>query len=256
MSPSRLREPLTRERFDAILFDLDGVLTETATVHAACWKRLFDEFLRERSDRTGEPFRPFDPEADYLSHVDGKPREDGVRDFLKSRGIELPDGAPDDPPGTDTVRGLGNRKDQLVNEILESRGVEAYAGSAELVRALRAAGFGTAVVSSSRNSRAVLEAASIADLFDVRVDGEVAAQLGLPGKPRPDTFLAAARDLGVDPERAVVFEDAISGVQAARDGGFGLVIGVARHGDPEELRRNGADLVVDDLAELLETDAR
>jgi beta-phosphoglucomutase family hydrolase len=256
MSPSRLREPLTRERFDAVLFDLDGVLTETATVHAACWKRLFDEFLRERSDRTGEPFRPFDPEADYLSHVDGKPREDGVRDFLKSRGIELPDGAPDDPPGTDTVRGLGNRKDQLVNEILESRGVEAYAGSAELVRALRAAGFGTAVVSSSRNCRAVLEAASIADLFDVRVDGEVAAQLGLPGKPRPDTFLAAARDLGVDPERAVVFEDAISGVQAARDGGFGLVIGVARHGDPEELRRNGADLVVDDLAELLETDAR
>jgi beta-phosphoglucomutase family hydrolase len=255
MSPSHPLEPLTRARFDAVLFDLDGVLTETASVHAACWKQLFDEFLRERSEQTGEPFQAFDAEKDYRLYADGKPRADGVRDFLHARGIRLPEGEPDDPPGRGTVTGLGARKDGLVHEVLESRGVEAFEGSAALVRALRAAGFKTAVVSSSRNCRAVLEAARISDLFDARVDGEVAARRGLPGKPRPDTFLAAARDLGVEPARAVVVEDAISGVQAARDGGFALVIGVDRHGDPEELRASGADLVVSDLGELVGEDA-
>lgn len=250
MSPSRPRPRLTRERFDAALFDLDGVLTETAKVHAACWKRLFDSYLRERAARSGEAFRPFDIEADYLTYVDGKHREDGVRSFLASRGIELPEGKPGDSAESETVSGLGSRKDAFVKEVLESQGVDAYPDAVALVRALRKQGMRTAVVSSSRNCRAVLEAAGIADLFDARVDGEVAAERGLPGKPAPDTFLAAAEDLGVQPSRAAVIEDAISGVQAGRAGGFGLVIGVARHGEAAALRESGADVVVDDLSAL------
>jgi beta-phosphoglucomutase family hydrolase len=240
------------ERYDAVLFDLDGVLTDTAGVHADCWKRTFDEFLRRRADRTGDLFRPFEIESDYRLYVDGKRRYDGVRDFLHSRGIDLPEGSPDDPPDAETVSGVGNRKNELVKEALEQGGVEVYQGSVALVRALRDAGVKTGVVSSSANCAAVLRAAGIEDLFEVRVDGKVAAELNLPGKPAPDTFLEAAREIGVDAKRTVVVEDAISGVQAGRAGGFGLVIGIARHDEPSVLREEGADLVVADLGELSE----
>jgi len=245
--------PLLPEHFDAVLFDLDGVLTDTAKVHAACWQRMFDEYLRQRADRRGEPFVPFDREADYRRYVDGKPRYDGVRSFLAARGIELPDGVPDDPPGRETVCGLGNRKNELVHEVLASEGVTVYDGSRRLLRQLQSLGIRTAVVSSSRNCAVVLQAAGLAGDFERRVDGEVAARLGLAGKPAPDTFLEAARQLGVEPSRSAVIEDAFSGVQAGRAGGFGLVIGVARHGEAEALRRHGADIVVADLAELLAT---
>jgi alpha,alpha-trehalase len=242
---------LTRDRFDAVLFDLDGVLTDTARLHAAAWKRMFDAYLAERAERTGEPFRPFDIGADYAAYVDGKPRFDGVRDFLKGRGIALPEGAADDPPSRETVCGLGNRKNELVNETMASEGVEAYPGSVALVRELRARGMKTAVVTSSGNCETVLAAARIADLFDTRVDGNDLGELGLAGKPAPDAFLEAARRVGVDAKRAVVVEDAISGVQAGRAGGFGLVIGVARKDNAQALAENGADVVVNDLAELL-----
>ena len=238
------------DRYDAVLFDLDGVLTDTAGVHADCWKRTFDEFLSRRADRTGEPLHPFDIESDYRLYVDGKRRYDGVRDFLHSRGIDLPEGAPEDPPEAETVCGVGNRKNVLVNQALKEGGVEVYQGSVALVRALLAAGVKTGVVSSSANCAAVLRAAEIEDLFQVRVDGKVAAERNLPGKPAPDTFLEAARELGVDAKRTVVVEDAISGVQAGRGGGFGLVIGIARHDEPGVLREQGADVVVSDLGEL------
>jgi len=243
---------LSRKRFDAVLFDLDGVLTATAKVHAACWKRMFDDYLRMRATKKSESFFPFEIQSDYKTYVDGKPRYDGVRDFLKSRGIELPEGHPDDPPTAETVCGLGNRKNDMINDVLESEGVEPYEGSVALVRQLRGQGIKTAVVSSSQNCLAVLEAAKMADLFDARVDGDVASRLELRGKPAPDTFLAAATRLGVSPQRAVVVEDAISGVQAGRAGQFGLVIGVARKGEGDVLQDNGADVVVTDLSELLE----
>jgi beta-phosphoglucomutase family hydrolase len=243
---------LSRNRFDAVLFDLDGVLTATAKVHAACWKRMFDEYLRMREAKTGELFRPFEIQTDYKTYVDGKPRYDGVRDFLKSRAIDLPEGNPDDPPDSVTVCGLGNRKNHMINDVLQSEGVEPYEGSIALVRELRRQGIKTAVVSSSQNCLAVLQAAKMADLFDARVDGNVAGRLGLRGKPAPDTFLAAATHLGVSPQRAVVVEDAISGVQAGRAGRFGLVIGVARKGEGDVLQDNGADVVVTDLSELLQ----
>jgi alpha,alpha-trehalase len=248
---TRLQDLITPERYDAVLFDLDGVLTDTARVHAACWKRMFDAFLERSAERSGEPFRPFDPDGDYRHYVDGKPRYEGVRDFLASRGIELPEGDPADPPGRETLCGLGNRKNELIGEALASEGVEVYQGSVELVRRLRARGLRTAVVSSSKNCAAILAAAGIAELFELRLDGEVAARQDLAGKPAPDTFLRAARLLGVEPARAVVVEDAISGVQAGRAGGFGLVVGVDRHGDAGALRANGADVVVGDLGELL-----
>ena len=257
MSAARAKETLpgtlSRDRFDAVLFDLDGVLTDTAKVHSTCWKRMFDQFLRERAAEAGEPFRPFDIGTEYLAYVDGKLRQDGVRDFLGSRGIELPEGSADDPPGRETVRGLGNRKDEMFNEVLKADGVDRYEGSVALLREVRSQGIKTAVVSASRNCKTVLESAEIAELFDARVDGLVAAELQLPGKPAPDTFLEAARRLAVEPKRAAVIEDAISGVQAGRDGGFGLVIGVARHVNAEELRSHGAHLVVSDLAELLDS---
>jgi beta-phosphoglucomutase family hydrolase len=239
------------QRHDAVLFDLDGVLTATAKIHAASWQEMFDEFLRKRATERGEPFRPFDISEDYLRYVDGKPRTSGVRDFLLSRGIELPEGTPEDGPDEETVHGLGHRKNRLVNELLASHGVAAYEGSVRLVRHLLETGIRAAVVSSSQNCEVVLRAAGIVDLFELWVDGGVAGRLGLNGKPAPDTFIEAARQLGVKPERAVVVEDAISGVQAGHAGGFGLVIGVARHGDAEELRKNGADFVVDDLGELV-----
>lgn len=240
------------EAVRACLFDLDGVLTRTATVHAEAWAEMFDAFLRTRAEAAGAPFLPFDRAADYRAHVDGRPRADGVRAFLASRGIELPEGEPGDDPGAATVHGLGNRKNQLVHELIRTRGVEVFPGSVRYVEAARDAGLGRAVVSSSANTAAVLEATGLTGLFDVRVDGVVARQRRLPGKPAPDTFLAAAADLGVAPAQAAVFEDALAGVEAGAAGGFGCVVGVDRTGRPEVLRRQGADVVVADLAELLD----
>ena len=235
----------------ACLFDLDGVLTQTARVHAQAWKEMFDAFLRRRSERTGEPFVPFDPVADYSAYVDGKPRYDGVRSFLASREIELPEGDPSDPPSAETVCGLGNRKNELVLALLRRDGVQVYDGSVRYVRAVRDAGFHRAVVSASANTREVLKAAGIDDLFDVRIDGVVAAQRHLRGKPAPDPFLAAAEELKVPPAEATVFEDALAGVEAGRAGNFGYVVGVDRVGQRQALLEHGADVVVDDLAELL-----
>ena len=239
------------EGIDALLFDLDGVLTRTALVHAAAWREMFDAFLHDRAERSGEPFAPF-TDGDYAAHVDGRLRQDGVRTFLGSRGITLPEGRPDDGPDAETVHGLGNRKNRLLLEVLERDGVERYEGSVTFVEAARDAGYRTAVVSASRNCRALLEAAGIEGLFEVRVDGEVAAERGLPGKPAPDTFLAAADLLGIAPDRAAVIEDAIAGVEAGRAGGFGWVVGVDRVGQADALRVAGADVVVEDLAELME----
>ena len=236
----------------ACLFDLDGVLTQTAKVHAAAWKEMFDAYLKERAARTGEAFVPFDPHHDYDKYVDGLPRSDGVRSFLASRGIVLPEGEPDDPPEAETVKGLGNRKNAIVLSMIRERGVEAYEGSVRYVHAVREAGLRCAVVSSSANCHDVLVAAGIDDLFDEVVDGVVAEREHLKGKPAPDTFLFAARALGVSREQAAVFEDALAGVAAGRAGRFGFVVGVDRVGQAEALREHGADIVVRDLAELLE----
>ena len=243
---------ITPERFDAVLFDLDGVLTDTAKVHASCWKKMFDEFLRKRAESRGEEFRPFSITEDYYLYVDGRLRSDGVRDFLLSRNINLPEGDPDAPPESETVSGLGNRKNDMVNALMESEGINVYPDSVAWVRLLREQGYKTAVVSASSNCKTVLNSANILDLFDTIVDGTVAADLGLAGKPSPDTYLKAAEQLGAEPKRAVVVEDAISGVQAGSSGGFGLVIGVARKGNIKELKENGADLVVTDLSELIQ----
>jgi beta-phosphoglucomutase family hydrolase len=242
---------LTSDRFDAVLFDLDGVLTSTASLHTACWKRVFDAFLDTRARETGEPHPPFDAHDDYLRFVDGKPRAAGVRDFLASRGIELPEAEHDAAPGGDSVQAVANSKQELVAHELAAGNVEAFPGSVAWVRALHDDGLRTAVVSSSENCRAVLAAAGIDGLFDVVVDGTDARELSLPGKPAPDTVLEAARRLGVEPARAVVVEDALAGVESGRAGGFGLVIGVARTAAPEDLLAHGADVVVHDLAELL-----
>jgi beta-phosphoglucomutase family hydrolase len=246
------RQVITRDQYDAVLFDLDGVITNTASIHAACWKQMFDEYLAERGSRTGEIHRSFDPIEDYRLHVDGKPRFDGVRDFLKSRGIHLPEGSPHDPPQAETVCGLGNRKNRLVTKAIEERGVDAYEGSLRFIRELRQRGYKVAVVSSSENCEAVLNAAKVETLFEVRVDGAMVEAQHLAGKPAPDTFLIAAKLLGVEPSRAVVVEDALSGVEAGLAGKFGLVIGVARRDNVEELRRHGAHLVVRDLVELVD----
>ena len=236
----------------ACLFDLDGVITRTAVVHAAAWKEMFDAFLRERSEAEGRPFVPFDPVEDYQLHVDGMPRADGVRTFLASRGITLPEGAPDDPPGAATVHGLGNRKNGLVLAKIRELGVDVFDSSVRYVRAVRDAGLATAVVSSSANTLDVLRSTGLEDLFSVRVDGVVAAERGLRGKPAPDTFLAAAEAFGVEPGAAAVFEDALAGVEAGRAGGFGFVVGVDRNGQAGALRSRGADVVVSDLGELLD----
>jgi beta-phosphoglucomutase family hydrolase len=236
----------------ACLFDLDGVLTQTARVHAAAWKQMFDEFLRQRAARTGEPFVPFDPVADYDEYVDGRPRYEGVRQFLAARHIDLPEGTPGDPPSAETVDGLGNRKNELVLRLIHDDGVEAYEGSIRYVRAVRDAGLRTAVVSSSANTQAVVRAAGIEDLLEVRVDALVAEREHLRGKPEPDTFLAAARALGVGPDAGAVFEDALAGVEAGRAGRFAYVVGVDRAGQAEALRAHGADVVVRDLADLLD----
>jgi beta-phosphoglucomutase family hydrolase len=251
MLRSESQRAVTREQYDAVLLDLDGVLTDTANLHAAAWKQMFDEYLQRRAVARGEPFRPFAIATDYRLYVDGKPRFDGVRDFLTSRGIRLPEGTPDDPPQAETVGGLGNRKNALVNDAIDTVGVEPYAGSVKLISQLRRQGFKLAVVTSSQNCEAVLKAAKQDAFFEVRVDGNTIRAQHLAGKPAPDTFLMAAKRLGVAPARAVVVEDAISGVQAGRQGNFGLVIGVARKGNAEELRQHGAHLVVNDLGELL-----
>lgn len=245
-SPPKLR----LEDFDAAIFDLDGVITRTARVHAEAWKRLFDDFLRARSKQTGEPFRPFDASDDYLRYVDGKPRFEGVASFLQSRGVELQWGEPGDGEDKATIYGLGNRKNRYFNEHLKREGVEVFDSSVRFLLALRAAGIRTALVSSSRNAAAVLEAAGLTNLFDVRIDGKDLAQLGLNGKPAPDLFVLAAKRLGSEPSRSIVFEDAISGVAAGRAGGFGHVVGIDRRGAPETLLEAGADIVVPDLAEL------
>ena len=251
-----MRQPETeraiiRERYDAVLLDLDGVITDTASVHAACWKQMCDEYLLKRATLKGEAFRSFEIAADYRLYVDGKPRFDGVRDFLISRGIQLPEGNMDDPPEAETVGGLGNRKNDLVNKIIEEKGVEPYEGSVKLIHQLRRQGFKIAVVTSSQNCTAVLKAAKLEGFFDVQVDGNMIHAQHLAGKPAPDTFLAAAKLLGVEPTRSIVIEDALSGVEAGSAGRFGLVIGVARKGNADELQRHGAHLVVNDLGELV-----
>jgi beta-phosphoglucomutase family hydrolase len=237
----------------ACLFDLDGVLTKTAEVHAAAWKEMFDAYLQTRARRAGGAFVAFDPVGDYDAYVDGKPRADGTRSFLAARGIELPEGGPDDPAGAETVHGLGNRKNEIVLRRIRHDGVAAYEGSVRYVKATRDAGLLRAVVSSSANCADVLRAAGIDDLFDVRVDGVTAMRDHLAGKPAPDMFLAAARALGVAPAEAAVFEDALAGVAAGRAGGFAFVVGVDRSGQAQALADHGADIVVGDLAELLGT---
>jgi beta-phosphoglucomutase family hydrolase len=236
----------------ACLFDLDGVLTQTAKVHAAAWKKMFDPFLERWSSAHGQPFTPFDPVHDYDEYVDGKPRYEGVRSFLESRRITLPPGTPDDAPDAETIDGLGNRKNEIVLEVIREHGVEPYEGSVRYLEAVREAGLRRAVVSSSTNTRDVLRAAGIDQQVDEVVDGVVAEREHLAGKPAPDTYLAGARALGVAPGEAAVFEDALAGVEAGRAGGFGIVIGVDRVGQADALRAHGADVVVRDLGELLE----
>lgn len=239
-------------RIRACLFDLDGVLTRTAVVHRAAWTEMFDEYLRQRAERSEERFVPFDPDSDYPAYVDGKPRADGVHDFLASRGIVLPYGDPGDGAGVETIWGLANRKNAALLRRLDEDGVEVYEGSRRYLRAARDAGLLRAVVSSSANTARVLEITGLTPLAQLRVDGVTIRDEGLSGKPAPDTFLLAARRLGVPPEHAAVFEDALAGVEAGRAGGFGLVVGVDRVGHADALREHGADVVVADLAELLE----
>jgi len=254
-NPSRVSRPTLPSGLLACLFDLDGVLTRTASLHAAAWKAMFDAFLTEHALRAGTAFAPFDIVADYERYVDGRPRDDGTRTFLASRGIELPEGSDDDAPGAWTIRGLGRLKNDDVRHRIQTGGVEVFEGSVDFVRRARATGLRTAVVSSSKNTLDVLRATGLESLFEARVDGVVADERGLRGKPAPDTFLAGAAELGVPPKRAAVFEDATAGVEAGRAGGFAVVVGVDRSTDPtagraEELRAHGADLVVRDLSEL------
>jgi beta-phosphoglucomutase family hydrolase len=236
----------------ALLFDLDGVLTDTASVHRKAWKTMFDGYLRDRSERTGEPFVAFDIGADYQAYVDGKKREDGVRSFLASRGIEIPDGTADDDPSAESVHGLGNRKNELFHRTLHDDGVEVFEGSRRYLQAVQSAGLPVAVVSSSANTREVLELTGLAEYVKVRVDGVTMREEGIAGKPAPDSFLRAAERLDATPQQAAVFEDALAGVQAGHAGGFGVVIGVDRVGQADALRHNGADIVVADLEELLD----
>ncbi|OMC07382.1 hypothetical protein A5747_17450 [Mycobacterium sp. IS-836] len=241
------------EKVRACLFDLDGVLTDTASVHTKAWKAMFDAYLSQRAKDTGEKFVPFDEAADYRKYVDGKKREDGVRSFLSSRGIQLPEGSPDDPDGADTVYGLGNRKNEMFQKVLHDDGVKVFEGSRRYLEAASAASLGIAVVSSSANTRDVLEITGLDRFVQQRVDGITLRDEHIAGKPAPDSFLRAAQLLDVPADAAAVFEDALSGVQAGRAGNFGFVVGVDRVGQAEDLRRNGADVVVTDLAELLQS---
>jgi beta-phosphoglucomutase family hydrolase len=253
--PARRAEyPVDVGAYQAWLFDLDGVLTQTATVHAAAWKQAFDAFLAEEGARSRRTFAPFNEVTDYEQYVDGEPRADGVRNFLTARGITLPEGDDDDPEDARTVQGVGNRKNALVLDLMKSTGVAVYEGSIRLVKTLRARGIRLAVVSASENTAAALVAAGIADLFDARIDGQVVKQRHLAGKPAPDSYLEGAKALGVEAGDAVVIEDALAGVEAGRAGHFGLVIGVNRHDYADQLLAHGADIVVADLAELLDKD--
>ncbi len=250
MSSQHFVHDVAREVYDAVLFDLDGVVTQTARVHAASWKELFDDFLQRRAGKEGVPGRPFDPDRDYRDYVDGKPRYEGVNSFLESRHIFLPYGEPADSEDRETVCALGNRKDVIFREHLRRHGVEVYPAAVSFLNLLREFGFRTAVVSSSRNCEAVLKAGGLEALFDIRIDGVVAGELGLRGKPYPDTFLEAARRLGVEPARAVVLEDALSGVEAGKAGMFGCVIGVDRGNQAAALLDHGADLTISNLGQL------
>jgi beta-phosphoglucomutase family hydrolase len=235
--------------FDAVIFDLDGVITKTAVTHTAAWKKMFDEYLKKRKQKYGGSFKEF-TQSEYLNYVDGKPRYNGVASFLKSRGIDLPWGSPEDSPENETVCGLGNRKNEAFNEVLKRDGAEVYPSSEKLLLALKKAGVKLGVASSSKNCKAVLEAVDLLHLFEARVDGVVSAELDLHGKPEPDIFTKACELLGVKPENSVVVEDAVSGVQAGAKGGFGLTLGTAREANADELLKNGADYVVADLEEM------
>ena len=239
-------------RVRACLFDLDGVLTDTARLHAAAWKEMFDGYLKARAEATGTTFVAFDEVVDYDTYVDGKSRADGTRSFLQSRGVDVPTGVPGDRAGALTIIGLGDAKNAILMRRIRHDGVTPYLGSVRYVQAVRSAGLHTAVVSSSANCAEVLKAAGIANLFETRIDGVSVEEQHLAGKPAPDTYLAAAKVLGVEPGEAAVFEDALSGVAAGRAGGFGFVVGVDRVGQAEQLRAHGADRVVTDLAQLLD----
>ncbi len=241
------------EKVRACLFDLDGVLTDTASVHTKAWKATFDDYLSARAKRTGDPFVPFDPGADYREYVDGKKREDGVRSFLGSRGIELPDGSPDDPGDAETVYGLGNRKNDMFQKVLHDDGVKVFDGSRRYLEAVSKAGLGIAVVSASANTPDILKVTGLDKFIQQRVDGNTLRDEHIAGKPAPDSYLRGAQLLGVGADAAAVFEDALSGVQAGRAGNFGFVVGVDRVGQADDLRRNGADVVVTDLGELLQS---
>jgi beta-phosphoglucomutase family hydrolase len=241
------------DKVHACLFDLDGVLTDTASVHTKAWKAMFDAFLTERAEGTGHEFVPFDAATDYRRYVDGKKREDGVRSFLKSRDIKLPDGSPDDPETADTVYGLGNRKNAMFKKVLHDDGVKVFDGSRRYLEAVSAAGLAIAVVSASANTPEVLKITGLDRFIQQRVDGNTLREEHIPGKPAPDSFLRGAQLLDVDPGAAAVFEDALSGVAAGRAGNFGYVVGVDRVGQADDLRRNGADVVVTDLADLLQS---
>ncbi len=236
--------------FEAVILDMDGVITQTATLHARVWKQMFDEYLAERGQREGRSYEPFAIDADYARYVDGKPRYDGVRSFLSARGIELPEGTPDDPPSLETDCGLGNHKNELFHQLVSQVGVDVYEDTLQQIQHWKRQGIKLGVISSSRNCPEILRAAGVLDLFEVKVDGTDLERLGLKGKPAPDMFLHAAAQLGVPPSRTLVVEDAYSGVQAGRAGGFARVVGVTRNGNAEELKRQGADLVVDDLRKL------
>lgn len=236
--------------FRAVVFDMDGVITKTAITHAAAWKKMFDEYLRKREKEHGEPFREFTHSGDYLPYVDGKPRYKGVASFLESRGISIPFGDPEDPPGKETCCGLGNRKNQAFNEVLERDGVEVYPSTVDLIHELKELGIHLGVASSSKNCQAILEAVQLLDLFEARVDGVVSAEMGLHGKPEPDIFTTACDLMKVSYNEAIVVEDAVSGVQAGSKGNFGLTLGIAREDNRQELKENGADHVVEDLSEI------
>lgn len=244
------RVSIKTSKFDAIVFDLDGVITDTASVHASAWKKLFDEFLMQHSQEKGVEFVPFDKESDYLNHVDGKPRYKGVEDFLISRGISLDYGDPDDPPEKNTICGLGNKKNLAFNLILQEEGVKVFDSTVTLIKKAISIGMKIGIISSSKNCEMVLKKAGLYDLFEARVDEVIAAKRGLRGKPYPDVFLTASEELGVAQERTVVVEDAISGVTAGSKGGFGLVIGIDRTGIGEKLLAHGADVVINDMEEV------
>ncbi len=241
---------MSKYSFDSVIFDLDGVITQTARFHAGAWKATFDEYMRMREKRDKEPFREFTHDGDYLPYVDGKPRYKGVKSFLESRGINIPFGDPSDPPDKETACGLGNRKNAMFNEVLRKEGADVYSSSIELIKVLRESGIRVGLASSSKNCKTILESAGIEELFETRVDGVVSVEMGLKGKPEGDIFVTAAHNIGTIPPNSVVVEDATSGVQAGRNGGFGLVLGVARKNNETELLENGADIVVTDLADI------